>query len=200
MLDLAVPMAFVEEDEAASIGDDDGTIDVSMEPSVNAMATNTQEESMADIIDETTSTGNLGTIDDSMDLTNNSMETDTPGVDKHASIVDGKVLSDVVNDSVLITSLFSDEGSISMDITENVLSTNEEVSHRVSPIGTSESCSINTKLDSTKDFVRKTTDLDVMTRVEEKRHRHNKPKKARVEQIGVQGTIYVPINNYFPLS
>jgi hypothetical protein len=166
MLDLAVPVAFVEEDEAASIGDDDGTIDVSMEPSVNAMATNTQEESMADIIDETTSTGNLGTIDDSMDLTNNSMETDTPGVDKHASIVDGKVLSDVVNDSVLITSLFSDEGSTSMDITENVLSTNEEVSHRVSPIGTSESCSINTKLDSTKDFVRKTTDLDVMTRVE----------------------------------
>jgi hypothetical protein len=87
-----------------------------------------------------------------------------------------------------------------MDITENVLSNNEEVSHRVSPIGTSESGLINTKLDSTKDVVRNTTDSDVMTHVEEKRHRHNKPKKAHVKQIGVQGTIFVPINNYFPLS
>jgi hypothetical protein len=42
MLDLAVPMAFVEEDEATSTGDDVGTIDVLMEPSVNAMATDTQ--------------------------------------------------------------------------------------------------------------------------------------------------------------
>jgi hypothetical protein len=200
MLDLAVPMAFFEEDEAASTSDDVGTIDVSMELSVNAMATDTQEESMADITDETAFTGNLGTVDDSMDLTNNSMETDTPGVDKHASIVDDKVLSDIVNDSALITSLFSDGGSTSMDIKENVLSKNKEVSHRVSPIRTSESCSINTKLDSTKNFVRKTTDSDVMTRVEEKCHHHNKPKKAHVEQIGVQGTIFVPINNYFPLS
>jgi hypothetical protein len=72
MLDLVVPMAFVE-DEAASTGDDVGTVDVSMEPSVNAMATDTQEESMADITDETTSTSNLGTVNDSMDLTNNSM-------------------------------------------------------------------------------------------------------------------------------
>jgi hypothetical protein len=136
---------------------------------------------MADITDGTMSTVNLGTIDDLMDPTNNSMETDTPEVDKHASIVDGKVLSDVVNDSTLITSLFSDGGSTSMDITENVLSNNEEVSHRVSPIRTSERCLINTKLDSTKYFVRKTT--------EEKRHRHNKPKKAHVEQIVVQGTI-----------
>jgi hypothetical protein len=171
-----------------------------MEPSVNAMATDTQEESMADITDETASTGNLGTVDDLMDLTNDIMETDTPRIDKHASIIDGKVLSDVVNDSALITSLFSDGGSTSMDITENVLSNNEEVSHRVSPIGTSESGLINTKLDSTKDVVRNTTDSDVMTRVEEKRHRHNKPKKAHVKQIGVQGTIFVPINNYFPLS
>jgi hypothetical protein len=200
MLDLAVPMAFFEEDEAASTSDDVGTIDVSMELSVNAMATDTEEESMADITDETAFTGNLGTVDDSMDLTNNSMETDTPGVDKHASIVDDKVLSDIVNDSALITSLFSDGGSTSMDIKENVLSKNKEVSHRVSPIRTSESCSINTKLDSTKNFVRKTTDSDVMTRVEEKCHHHNKPKKAHVEQIGVQGTIFVPINNYFPLS
>jgi hypothetical protein len=104
-------MAFVEEDEAASTADDVGTIDVSMEPRVNAMATDTQEESMADIIDETASTGNHGTVDDLMDLTNNIRETDTPGVDKHASIIDGKVLSDVVNDSALITSLFSDGGS-----------------------------------------------------------------------------------------
>jgi hypothetical protein len=99
MLDLAMTMAFVEEDEGASTSDDVGTVDVSTEPSVNAMATNTQEESMADITDETASTGNLGTVDDSMDLTNNSIETDTPGVDKHASIVDGKVLSNVVRDS-----------------------------------------------------------------------------------------------------
>jgi hypothetical protein len=190
-------MAFVEEDEAASTSDDVGTVDVSMESSVNAMATDTQEESMADITDETASTGNLGTVDDSMDLTNNSMKTDTPGVDKHASIIDNKVLSDIVNDSMLITSVFSDGGSTSM---ENVLSNNEEVSHRVSPIGTSESCLINTKLDSTKDFVRKTTDSDIRTRVEEKHHCHNKPKKAHVEQIGVQGNIFVPINNYFPLS
>jgi hypothetical protein len=197
MLDLAVPMAFVEEDEAASTSDDVGTVDVSMESSVNAMATDTQEESMADITDETASTGNLGTVDDSMDLTNNSMKTDTPGVDKHASIIDNKVLSDIVNDSMLITSVFSDGGSTSM---ENVLSNNEEVSHRVSPIGTSESCLINTKLDSTKDFVRKTTDSDIRTRVEEKHHCHNEPKKAHVEQIGVQGNIFVPINNYFPLS
>jgi hypothetical protein len=34
MLDLAVPMAFVEEDEATSTGDDVGTVDVLMEPSV----------------------------------------------------------------------------------------------------------------------------------------------------------------------
>jgi hypothetical protein len=200
MLDLAVPMAFVEEDEAASTGDDVGTVDVSMEPSVNATSTNTQEESMVDITDETASTGNLETVDDSMDLTNNSLETDTPGVDKHASIVDGKVLSDVVNDSALITSLFSDGGSTSMDIMENVLSNNEEVCHRVSHTGTNESCLINTKLDSTKEFVRKTTHSDVMKRVEEKCHRHNEPKKAHVEQIGVQGTRFVPINNYFPLS
>jgi hypothetical protein len=39
-----------------------------------------------------------------------------------------------------------------------------------------------------------------MTRVEEKRHNHNKPKKAHVEQIDVQGTIFVPLNIYFPLS
>jgi hypothetical protein len=87
-----------------------------------------------------------------------------------------------------------------MDIMENVLSNNEEVSHWVSPIGTSKNCSINTKFDSTKYFVRKVTDSDVMTRVEEKRHHHNKPKKAHVKQIGVQGTIFVPLNIYFPLS
>jgi hypothetical protein len=39
--------------------DDVETVDVSMELSVNAMATDTQEESMADITDEIASTGNL---------------------------------------------------------------------------------------------------------------------------------------------
>jgi hypothetical protein len=175
MLDLAVLMAFVV-DETASTGDDDGTVDDSMESSVNPVATHTQEESMADKSDETACTDNLGTVDDSMELTNNDMETDTPGVDKHASIINGKVLSTAVNDSALITSLFSDRGTTSVDITKNVLS-NNEVSQRVSPIGTSESFSINTNLDSTKDVVRKTTDSDVMTHVEEKSHRHKKPKK-----------------------
>jgi hypothetical protein len=142
MLDLAVPMAFVV-DEVASTNNDVGTVDVSMEPSVNPMATDTHEESMEDIT-ETASTGNLGTVDESMDRTNNGMETDTPRVDKYASIIYGKVLFDVVNDSALITSLCFDGGSTSMDITKNVLSNNEEVSQRVSSIRTSESCSINT--------------------------------------------------------
>jgi hypothetical protein len=142
MLDLAVPMAFVV-DEVASTNNDVGTVDVSMEPIVNPMATDTHEESMEDIT-ETASIGNLGTVDESMDLTNNGMETDTPRVDKYASIIYGKVLFDVVNDSALITSLCFDGGSTSMDITKNVLSNNEEVSQRVSSIRTSESCSINT--------------------------------------------------------
>jgi hypothetical protein len=107
------------------------------------MATDTHEESMEDIT-ETASTGNLGTVDESMDRTNNGMETDTPRVDKYASIIYGKVLFDVVNDSALITSLCFDGGSTSMDITKNVLSNNEEVSQRVSSIRTSESCLINT--------------------------------------------------------